>query len=159
MPIKSRNKRRAKRKNTTKTRKKVKSRKRTKSKLKKYKLQPQKKNYDCALSCISMFSGIPYNVLKNKYFKMHDFNKEGVTQNTEKKILKSEGFNVKYLNKVPVGKPAIISVDSLNYPDVYHDIFWDGRKIYDPNIENKRKNPKIKLYKNLNNVDIVQILG
>ena len=63
------------------------------------------------------------------------------------------------MNKIPVGKPAIIGVISLNYADLYHDIFWDGYKIYDPNIGNKRENPKLKLYKNLDKVNIVQILA
>lgn len=169
MILKSRVKNRSiKRKSIIKHKKKIRSskkgskrktNKRKTNKRKKYKLQPQKKNYDCALACISMFSRIPYNLLKNKYFKDHNFNKEGVIQDTEKKILGLEGFKVKYVKKIPIGKPAIVSVDSLNYPDTYHDIFWDGYNIYDPNIGNKRKNSKLKIYKTLKNVDIVQILA
>ncbi len=161
----SKRKRQKSRSKRKRSRRKSRSKKRSRrrKKVKRGNEAPQRKKYDCALACLVMFTGVPYNKLKIKHFKNHNFDKEGVRGNTEERVLKSEGFDVKYLKTLPKGKPAIVGVDSLNYPNLYHDIFWDGHKIFDPNIGNKMKDHKVKIYGTSNitsgKVKLHEILG
>jgi hypothetical protein len=125
-------------------------------------LVEQRDHFDCALATLAMLTGTQYDILKEKYFKNHDFSKYGVKRGTEVSVLKKEGYKTCFFDKLSK-KKAIITVPSLNYDNSNHDLFWDGSKILDPNIGNKKKDQNVKLYNTSDvlsgNVRLIEILG
>lgn len=110
------------------------------------KLVKQKKDYDCVLACVSMLTGRKYEDLFSKELCDRVDETKGCTDELFYEVLNVAGFerniNMKSLfvqNVDPVilenllwKRKAILQVDSLNYKDGQHCIYWDGEQILDP---------------------------
>ena len=109
----------------------------------------QKHAYDCVIACLAMYLNKSHKYIKDKYFMNRDFTNKGygITKSEELNVLKLEGCNCKDISPELPNRKAIVTVPSLNYPNSYHAVFWDGITICDPNIANsKKKNSKTKIY-------------
>lgn len=96
------------------------------------KLVTQRFKSDCVLASLSMATKLPYEYLKNRFFRDHDFNKDGVTSKKETCIMKDLGYKVQRTKTYKEGYKSILTVKSLNQP-YNHAVYFDGYNIYDPN--------------------------
>jgi ABC-type bacteriocin/lantibiotic exporter with double-glycine peptidase domain len=109
------------------------------------KLIKQQKPYDCAVACIAMATGKPYDDIQKRHFHQKvDLRKDGLFDSEIIATLRHEGMDVS-VGKYN-GSPCIMTVPSLNFAKSWHVVYWDGDQILDP--QNGRKGKKY--YDNFN---------
>lgn len=107
------------------------------------------KNYsDCMLAAIAMAAGKSYDELWTPEDSQLCVDKHGCTDEMTSTFLERIGFKVntdvwrcyiyaanwnEYTKRLFKGRRAIFSIPSLNHEGGFHAVFWDGKKILDPN--------------------------
>jgi len=113
-------------------------------------LVKQRTRMDCAICCMAMLTGRDYDDVMAAVGDAFDQVKG---MRYDQKALKRLGFRFSYENGQPAGdavvrlrgimapefflclawgRRALISVPSLNTPDSFHMVFYDGRRVFDP---------------------------
>lgn len=102
----------------------------------------QKKDYDCIVACIAMFTNEEYDIVYSmlKKFGWKEDAKLGVNDNLIYEVLKDFGYQpVRSFHVHPV--PSIVIVPSLNKRAGLHAVFFDGNStVLDPMYGEKFKN-------------------
>jgi len=100
-----------------------------------FKMVKQRGNGDCGIACLAMVLGKPYEEIKTYI----DDTSEGTDSIFVKDVLTHYGKkNVREELHYKFGKPAILTVPSLNHPGLLHYIVCDGEKKWlDPSIEKR----------------------
>lgn len=115
------------------------------------KLIQQRTAHDCAICCMAMLTGRTYEDVIGAVGDAFDPDR-GMRR--EQEALKRLGFAYTFENGEPTGdivckhrgwvldpkffrdfawgRRALLSVPSLNYPDGWHMIYWDGVTVFDP---------------------------
>ncbi len=105
----------------------------------------QRSTNDCAITCLAMFLDCPYSVMRRivmAYFLRCKKKFDGMYYTDEKAIgqIFGEEFRVwhvtaknrkKIVAKL-VGRPALVTVPSINCEKSNHAVYWDGRMLHDP---------------------------
>ena len=111
----------------------------------------QRAEDDCAICCIAMALNRPYEDVMIAALESGAY-KPGEGTYRPDEILRSLGewsaidepfgtfiyrfkdrcLSTEFFRTLAWGRRALMSVSSLNFPDKYHMIYWDGSTIYDP---------------------------
>src|ERR1035437_6177993 len=113
-------------------------------------LVKQDDDYGCAIAALSMVLGVTYAKMRREvqeywdaFFPFHPY--RGMDDADENIILYKHGFKT-YTIQVPpdedgeaksfkdliAGERALMSVPSINFPGLYHALFFDGTRLHDP---------------------------
>lgn len=104
---------------------------------------PQGK-YDCVTASLSMYTRLPKQVVKSairKAKRLHPakglMGINAIQEAYAARLLTGKQFvyvDVKKIGTVPLdGIRCLLTVPSLNIPDRWHSIFYDGKSVFDPN--------------------------
>ena len=113
----------------------------------------QQGQYDCALACLSMMAGRPYDRLFNMDFRnkieiattctdddlLEAFKLAGFVKDVDTKTVYLGNTGTNVVRQLLWGRKAIIQLPSLNYDQSEHFIAWDGRAIFDPSNKQEYK--------------------
>lgn len=116
-------------------------------------LVQQRSNYDCALACLSMASGVNYEHLFEKEFceriekattctgldLEEAYSRAGFTKQNMKVVYVGYNQSPIIIRSLLWGRRALIQVPSLNYEGSEHFIFWNGKEILDPSTKQTYK--------------------
>lgn len=109
--------------------------------------EPQRRDYDCVLACLSMATELPYDTLWTGNFRQEVEDAKGTGKgDLHERALKYAGMvpKVNYISvytqhapqdlvkKMLWGRRALIQVPSLNYEGASHYVYWDGADLHDP---------------------------
>lgn len=111
----------------------------------------QRTAHDCAICCMAMVTGRPYEDVLGAVGDAFDPDKG---MRYEQEALKRLGFDYRFERGEPVGdisclhrgfeispeffrrlawaRRALMSVPSFNFADTWHMVYWDGSKVFDP---------------------------
>lgn len=95
----------------------------------------QRTDKDCGLACIAMYLGITYDdavILCERATDFHWKPDMPVNFATELMALRAAGHSSAIVQEFDPDRPAIISILSINFPDLLHAVYWDGREVFDP---------------------------
>ena len=93
----------------------------------------QKFSTDCGFACVAMFAAVNYETVV-RHASGYELVYSGLSPAREVEILLLFGLEVEARDSSLFDKsrPAIITVGSLNGGGRLHGVFWDGKKIFDP---------------------------
>lgn len=92
----------------------------------------QREEWDCAIACMAMLSGMPYETVKQDAAEL--FGPEQSVSLDGDAFLLFKKYEIPTI-VIPVlygGVDALLSVPSLNNPGRLHVVFYFEKKIYDP---------------------------
>jgi hypothetical protein len=95
----------------------------------------QRTTNDCGVACIAMYLGCDYEAaveLARKATKGAWTPDMPVNFATELATLRLAGHSSAIVQEFDPERPAIISILSLNFPDLLHAVYWNGNEVYDP---------------------------
>ncbi len=119
----------------------------------------QKTSTDCAIAALAMYCKRSYEEIVEllpEEARKH-FDEGGDTEAiTDVDVCEALGMEVYYVepDKFDEARPAVLSVPSLNKPDVSHSVFWTGKALWDPNRgrQGKKVYPMKTLPRKINNI-------
>lgn len=97
----------------------------------------QRGKSDCGVACIAMYLGITYEDAVSLCQRATDDHwKPDMPVNfaTELMALRAAGQSSAIVQEFDPDRPAIISILSINFPDLLHAVYWDGREVFDPSM-------------------------
>ncbi len=105
----------------------------------------QKFDADCVIACLAMFLDVEYEEIAAQC-KGHEIVKFGVSDSAIERICNLFKVQIEPLHSTVMDwtKPAILTVPSRNQivngqTDGTHSIYWDGKRVWDPNKGRKGK--------------------
>ena len=117
-------------------------------------LVQQRTQYDCALACLAMVSGKPYDELWDAEFceriekattctdedLVEAYRRAGFERDKNmRSVYVGQNVNPIIVRALIWGRRAMIQVPSLNHEGSEHFVFWDGRRILDPSTKQTYK--------------------
>lgn len=100
-------------------------------------------NCDCMVACLAMLTGWTYektaDLFPPKAIRETGYRFEWLMPYLRENKIYMVWYGEELLDSVDWEKPAIVDVPSLTAPEKGdHIIFWDGNKVIDPSVEDKK---------------------
>lgn len=99
------------------------------------KLIKQRHNQDCGIASLAMFMKVSYEEAEHETTKVLNkfFHRSGMNIEDLALVIK-DGYNKEpvVLRTIAPNVPAIVSVPSLGTKRMFHWIYFDGKRVYDP---------------------------
>jgi hypothetical protein len=91
--------------------------------------------FECAVASIAMLTHLSLEQVRRACKKFNWVEGQGLSRDQIKKVLNSLGYSSMVSSFCP-HEPCIFSVESLNLPNAFHCLYFDGKQIIDPQYGN-----------------------